>query len=69
LLANVWRIDPQGLPTRTIDMHIVRLRDKLRDDPAAPRIVLTVRGKGYMFSCVSTSQPSAAASALPRGAT
>lgn len=50
LLANVWRISPDGLPTRTIDMHIVRLREKLRDDPARPRVLLTVRGKGYMFA-------------------
>jgi DNA-binding response OmpR family regulator len=50
LLANVWRIDPHGLPTRTIDMHIARLREKLRDDPGEPRVLLTVRGKGYMFA-------------------
>lgn len=49
LLANVWRIPPQGVSTRTIDMHITRLREKLRDDPAEPKILLTVRGKGYMF--------------------
>jgi DNA-binding response OmpR family regulator len=49
LLANVWRIPPQGVSTRTIDMHVTRLREKLRDDPAEPRILLTVRGKGYMF--------------------
>jgi DNA-binding response OmpR family regulator len=50
LLANVWRISPTGLETRTIDMHITRLREKLRDDPASPRVILTVRGKGYMFA-------------------
>jgi two-component system alkaline phosphatase synthesis response regulator PhoP len=50
LLANVWRIDPHGLPTRTIDMHVARLREKLRDDSAEPRVLLTVRGKGYMFA-------------------
>jgi DNA-binding response OmpR family regulator len=50
LLANVWRISPRGMATRTIDMHVARLRDKLRDDSAHPRIVLTVRGKGYMFA-------------------
>jgi DNA-binding response OmpR family regulator len=50
LLANVWRISPRGAETRTIDMHIARLREKLRDDPAEPHIVLTVRGKGYKFS-------------------
>ncbi|MGD0898312.1 MAG: response regulator transcription factor [Thermoguttaceae bacterium] len=49
LLANVWRISPKGLSTRTIDMHIVRLREKLGDDPAEPATILTVRGQGYMF--------------------
>lgn len=49
LLAHVWRISPAGVSTRTIDMHVARLREKLRDDPAEPRIVMTVRGKGYMF--------------------
>ena len=50
LLANVWRISPRGLPTRTIDMHVARLREKLRDDPEEPAVLLTVRGKGYMFA-------------------
>ncbi len=50
LLLRVWQISPRGLPTRTIDMHVTRLREKLRDDPAEPRVILTVRGKGYMFA-------------------
>lgn len=50
LLANVWQISPRGLSTRTIDMHVARLREKLRDDPTNPRVLLTVRGKGYMFA-------------------
>ncbi len=49
LLANVWRIDPEGLSTRTIDMHVARLREKLRDDGGSPDVLVTVRGKGYMF--------------------
>ena len=49
LLANVWRISPQGLTTRTIDMHVARLREKIERDPAEPEVILTVRGKGYMF--------------------
>jgi DNA-binding response OmpR family regulator len=49
ILQRVWRIEPRGTDTRTIDMHIARLREKLRDDPAEPAIILTVRGKGYMF--------------------
>ena len=38
------------METRTIDMHIVRLREKLRDDPENPRVLMTIRGKGYMFA-------------------
>lgn len=50
LLSNVWRISPKGVSTRTIDMHVARLREKLLDDPAEPSVLLTVRGKGYMFA-------------------
>jgi DNA-binding response OmpR family regulator len=50
ILANVWQIDARRTSTRAIDMHVARLRDKLRDDPQNPRILLTVRGKGYMFA-------------------
>ncbi len=50
LLANVWRLTPDGLTTRTVDMQIARLREKLRDDPAQPRVVRTVRGCGYMLA-------------------
>jgi DNA-binding response OmpR family regulator len=49
----VWRIDPSGISTRTIDMHVARLRDKLRDSGDDPRILLTVRGKGYMLAVAS----------------
>jgi DNA-binding response OmpR family regulator len=33
--------------TRTVDVHIARLRQKLEADPAAPEFILTVRGLGY----------------------
>ena len=49
ILANVWQISPRGLSTRTIDMHVARLREKLRDNTERPAILLTVRGKGYML--------------------
>lgn len=49
LLSSVWRLSPKGISTRTIDMHVARLREKLRDNSGEPRILLTVRGKGYMF--------------------
>jgi DNA-binding response OmpR family regulator len=47
LLQRVWQCDPRGLETRTIDMHVARLREKLRDDAGQPQVVQTVRGKGY----------------------
>ncbi len=50
LLANVWRINPQGVTTRTIDMHIARLREKLEQNVDRPAVILTVRGKGYMLA-------------------
>jgi len=50
LLTHVWGIEPQGLETRTVDMHIARLRTKLRDPAgkATPEAILTVRSHGYM---------------------
>jgi len=50
LLTRLWGIEPRGLETRTIDMHIARLRTKLRDpaDDESPEAILTVRSLGYM---------------------
>ena len=50
LLQKVWGFDPRGTHTRTVDMTIVRLREHLGDDPASPKVILTVRGKGYMLA-------------------
>jgi DNA-binding response OmpR family regulator len=50
LLSRVWRVNPDGIETRTIDMHIARLRDKLRDGGQRPRVIVTVRGRGYLFA-------------------
>jgi DNA-binding response OmpR family regulator len=50
LLSNVWGIEPQGLETRTVDMHIARLRMKLRDPSGRNGLeaIVTVRALGYM---------------------
>ena len=56
LLSSVWKIDARGLTTRTIDMHVARLREKLRDVGREPRVLLTVRGKGYMLAGVVQPQ-------------
>ncbi len=58
LMARVWGIDPKGLNTRAIDMQIARLREKLRDDPSQPKLIRTVRGKGYVFAANGDGAPS-----------
>jgi DNA-binding response OmpR family regulator len=45
LLRQVWGIDPKNIETRTVDMHVAHLRQKLRNTEA----LVTVRGKGYML--------------------
>lgn len=51
LYEHVWRISPTGAAaSRTVDMTIARLREKLLDDSENPRCILTVRGKGYMIA-------------------
>ena len=48
LLNEVWGY--QNYPsTRTVDNHILRLRQKLEPDPANPRFFLTMHGAGYKF--------------------
>ena len=48
VLSRVWMIDPTNLDTRTVDMTVARLREKLHDDATRPRLA-TVRGVGYRF--------------------
>jgi DNA-binding response OmpR family regulator len=59
LLSRVWGLDPRGVHTRTVDMTIARLRELLRDDPANPAVIVTVRAKGYMLAAddPTTTQP------------
>ncbi|HSQ42484.1 MAG TPA: response regulator transcription factor [Fibrobacteraceae bacterium] len=50
ILQDIWGYTPENMPTtRTIDNHIVKLRQKLENDPADPRIILSIRGAGYKF--------------------
>jgi len=48
LLEEVWGYD-KFPTTRTVDAHIVRLRQKLEPRPEEPRFILTVHGTGYKF--------------------
>lgn len=49
ILARVWGANHHGTP-RTVDNFILQLRNKLEDDPQAPRHIMTVRGVGYRFA-------------------
>jgi DNA-binding response OmpR family regulator len=53
LLDAVWGAEQSEVLDRTVDVHIRRLRDKLGDDPDAPRYVATVRGAGYRSAPVA----------------
>jgi DNA-binding response OmpR family regulator len=50
ILSRLWGLNPTGLETRTIDMHVARLRAKLRDPggKSSPEAIVTVRAHGYM---------------------
>jgi two-component system response regulator RegX3 len=48
LIDRIWGADYVG-DTKTLDVHVKRLRSKLEADPANPRYLITVRGLGYKF--------------------
>ncbi len=49
LLQSIWGYDT-NIRTRTLDVHIARLRAKLELDTSSPQLVLTIRGVGYRFN-------------------
>ena len=48
LIDRVWGSDYVG-DTKTLDVHIKRLRSKVEDDPPSPSRIVTIRGLGYKF--------------------
>src|SRR3569832_1422667 len=48
LIDRVWGADYVG-DTKTLDVHVKRLRAKIEPDPASPKYLVTVRGLGYKF--------------------
>lgn len=48
LLTRVWGYDYMG-DSRTVDVHVRWLREKIEEDPSAPTLIQTVRGIGYRF--------------------
>jgi two-component system alkaline phosphatase synthesis response regulator PhoP len=49
ILQNVWEYSSE-VTSRTIDVHVVWLRQKLESNPQQPKHIHTIRGKGYRFS-------------------
>jgi two-component system response regulator RegX3 len=48
LISRVWGADYVG-DTKTLDVHVKRLRAKVEDEPAHPRRIVTIRGLGYKY--------------------
>jgi phosphate regulon transcriptional regulator PhoB len=53
LLEHLWGIDFYG-STRTVDMHVSRLREKIEDETTRPTFIVTVRGVGYKLRAAET---------------
>jgi two-component system alkaline phosphatase synthesis response regulator PhoP len=49
LLNKVWGYE-SAPASRTVDVHVAALRQKLEDEPGSPRYIVTVHGRGYKFS-------------------
>jgi len=56
LMQDVWGYDYVG-DTKTIDVHVKRLRAKIEDDPSSPQRITTIRGLGYRYE--RSSSPAA----------
>jgi DNA-binding response OmpR family regulator len=50
LLMRVWKVKSQGIETRTVDMHIARIREKLNYHPDCSGILETIRARGYRLN-------------------
>jgi two-component system response regulator RegX3 len=48
LISRIWGADYVG-DTKTLDVHVKRLRSKVEDDPSHPRRIVTIRGLGYKY--------------------
>ena len=56
LLDYVWGLD-RAVADRTVDVHILRLRQKVEADPANPALIRSVRGFGYLFDTSAAQAP------------
>jgi len=47
LLKEVWGYTNTNMDTRTVDIHMAKLRKKIEENPQEPKVIVTVRGEGY----------------------
>lgn len=47
ILADIWDVNEEYVNDNTLTVYIKRIREKIEDNPTAPRIIETVRGVGY----------------------
>ena len=57
LIDRVWGSDYFG-DTKTLDVHIKRLRSHVEEDPSSPKLITTIRGVGYRFDAPRDSAES-----------
>jgi two-component system, OmpR family, alkaline phosphatase synthesis response regulator PhoP len=50
LLMRVWKVKNQGIETRTVDMHIARIRDKINKNTNLANVLETIRSRGYRLN-------------------
>ena len=55
LISRVWGADYVG-DTKTLDVHVKRLRNKVEEDPSRPTRIVTIRGLGYKFELVRAAR-------------
>ncbi|MBI1844945.1 MAG: winged helix-turn-helix domain-containing protein, partial [Actinobacteria bacterium] len=48
LIDRIWGLDYVG-DTKTLDVHVKRLRSKVEDNPSVPTRIVTIRGLGYKY--------------------
>jgi DNA-binding winged helix-turn-helix (wHTH) protein len=65
LIDRIWGSDYFG-DTKTLDVHIKRLRSHVEEDPSSPKLITTIRGVGYRFDAPATDRrPNAGAQGGP----
>ena len=66
LIDRVWGSDYFG-DTKTLDVHIKRLRTHIEEDPSSPKLITTIRGVGYRFDAPRSTEPASPAPIPARG--